>query len=88
MQRAQVILENWQYDTLKARSEKDGRSFSEVVREAVSLYLGRAPRATNDPLDAIAGIGADPGESGRTHDRYLYRTPTKARTRPKPRSRK
>lgn len=79
MHRAQVILEKWQYDTLKARSEQDGRSVSDVVREAVSLYLGRAPKDRLDPLDAVAGIGADPEESGRRHDRDVSRPTTKRR---------
>ena len=82
MKRAQVILEPWQYDTLKARSEKDGRSFSECVREAITLYLGRSPQSDVDPLDAIVGLGNDPAESGRTHDRYVYR-PVGDKTKPK-----
>ena len=86
MQRAQVILEPWQYDTLKARSEKDGCSLSAMVREALSLYLGRSPQADVDPLDAIIGLGNDPVESGRTHDRYVYR-PVSAVPKPKPKRR-
>jgi hypothetical protein len=72
MYRAQILLERWQYDSLKARSERDRRSISDVVREAVSTYLGRSAPAARSGLDAIEGVGANRGGRGRHHDRLLY----------------
>jgi hypothetical protein len=81
MHRAQIILEKWQYDALRSRAECDGRSVSEMVREAVDAYLGRARTVGSGGLAAIRGIGADASATGRTHDRYLYPLPTKRRRR-------
>jgi hypothetical protein len=82
MHRTQILLEKWQYDALKARAERAGRSLSDFVREAVSAYLGEAGVATDAPsgLDAVAGIGSDREATGRTHDRFLY-NPRKGRRR-------
>lgn len=68
---------------LKHLAAAEGRSLSDVVREATAQYLARregavAPLAVEgDPffqfLDAVAGKGADaPADLGRAHDRYLY----------------
>jgi predicted DNA-binding protein len=50
MKRAQILLEEWQYDTLKALSEKRGESLSHVVREAVAMHLS----AKDQPARAVA----------------------------------
>lgn len=39
LERTQVQFERWQYDALKARAARDGRSLSGVVREAVTVFL-------------------------------------------------
>lgn len=79
MHRAQILLERWQYDSLKAKSDRDGRSVSDVVREAVSAYLGRSRPAARSGLEAIEGVGADRQGRGRNHDRLLY--PPRSRKR-------
>jgi hypothetical protein len=79
MYRAQILLERWQYDSLKARSERDRRSISDVVREAVSTYLGRSTPAARNALEGIEGVGADRLARGRQHDRLLY--PPRSRKR-------
>lgn len=73
-QRTQISLEGWQYESLKARSEREERSLSDLVREAVSAYLAErsAPPAGRGRLDRIRGIGSDPEAAGRDHDRLLY----------------
>ena len=72
MQRTQVLLEGWQYETLKALSAQRGESLSHVVREAVEVYLRQAEADDVPRLDEIEGIGSDRGASGRTHDDVLY----------------
>lgn len=74
MHRTQLILEDWQYDTLKSLSERRGESLSNVVRDAVAEYLGKAAPSAAPGLAAIEGIGTDSETSGREHDRFLYPT--------------
>lgn len=72
--RTQISLEGWQYDSLKARGEREDRSLSDLVREAVSEYLAdrAAPPPGEGRLDRIRGIAADAEVAGKDHDRVLY----------------
>jgi plasmid stability protein len=79
MHRTQVLLEEWQYEMLKARAERESRSIGEIVREILGRALSQ-PRVpeTQRGLSAIAGIVNEPGLSGRDHDDAIYgpkRTP-------------
>lgn len=72
MQRTQVLLESGQYEALKARSRREAKSLSKLVREAVDAFLGRSKPAESR-LSDICGIGKDPSRaSGADHDHYLY----------------
>jgi len=71
MHRTQVILEDWQYQALRARSEQEGRSISDLVREALATTLAQPPER-NSRLQEIEGIGEDPATYGEDHDRVLY----------------
>ena len=67
------MLENWQYERLRARAEREGRSISELVRRAVTAFLeSSADRGRRYTLDDIDGIGSDPDSCGRDHDEFLY----------------
>lgn len=68
MHRTQVMLEEWQYQSLKAGAEQRGLSMSELLREILAEYFGR-PRGG---LGAIEGLGEDAGSVARDHDAYLY----------------
>lgn len=72
--RTQISLDEWQYESLKTRGEREGRSLSDLIREAVTGYLvdEEAPAAGRAGLGRIRGIAADPGASGADHDRILY----------------
>jgi len=70
MHRTQITLDDWQYADLKSTAKREGRSISQIVREAVGAYLER--RSSRAGLKSIAGIGEDPEVSGRDHDRMLY----------------
>ena len=72
MNRTQILLEKSQYDTLKALSERKGTSLSNLVREAVELYLKAGQKRPAPGLDGIEGIGSDVQSSGRKHDAILY----------------
>ncbi|MEM7481049.1 MAG: ribbon-helix-helix protein, CopG family [Acidobacteriota bacterium] len=70
--RTQIQLEDWQYESLRAMAERQGRSLAGVVREAVSAYLADEIDERRDGLAAIEGIGSDEGSRGRDHDLALY----------------
>jgi hypothetical protein len=72
MHRTQILLEDWQYESLKAEADRRGRSLAGVVREAVAAYLTEDAAEAWGELSAIAGIGDDPTGTGRDHDRLLY----------------
>ena len=71
MHRTQIILEEWQYQTLRARAEQEGRSISELVREILRKAFDRSPRRKSR-LGTIDGVGEDRTAYGRAHDRFLY----------------
>lgn len=87
MNRAQILLEEWQYDTLKALSERRGESLSHVVREAVAMYLSAKDQPARPRLAQIEGLGSDRQATGRAHDQFLYaprpRAAHKRRARPR-----
>jgi len=78
MHRVQIFLEEWQYEQMKKMSERDRRSLSSLVRDAVSAFLNR-PVSPSTALAEIAGIGGDPDARGHDHDDVLYR-PRRSRT--------
>jgi plasmid stability protein len=71
MQRTQILLDDWQYQALKARAQREGRSMSELLRQMLDAHLkksgARAPR-----LADIRAVGEDRTARGRDHDRFLY----------------
>ena len=71
MQRTQILLDDWQYEALKAQAARQGRSMSELMREMLDSFLGKAPER-GPKLDDIRGIGGDRKASGRRHDEFLY----------------
>jgi hypothetical protein len=72
MHRTQILLDEWQYEKLKAASQREGRSISSLVRDAVTAFLRRGQRSARTRLSDIAGIGGDRGARGRDHDEILY----------------
>jgi hypothetical protein len=72
MHRTQISLEEWQHQKLKAVAEREGRSISSLVRDAVAVFLDSRRPAPATRLAEIAGIGNDREARGRDHDRVLY----------------
>ncbi|MFQ5660354.1 MAG: hypothetical protein ACE5GZ_07995 [Gammaproteobacteria bacterium] len=72
MHRTQLLLEEWQYEALRARAARDGRSLSALIREILSTSLGPPSSSPRSRLEAIEGIGEDTEAYGEQHDRYLY----------------
>ena len=72
MHRTQLLLEEWQYEALRARAEREGRSLSALIREILHISLAPSSPASRRGLEEIKGIGEDAGVYGKDHDRYLY----------------
>lgn len=66
------MIEDWQYEALHARAEREGRSLSAIVREILHAALTPDARAKPGGIGQMEGIGEDPGSYGEEHDRYLY----------------
>jgi len=73
MHRTQILLDDWQYERMKDLSEREGRSLSSLVRDAVTALLKRNAERPPTRLAEITGIGEDPASRGRDHDETLYR---------------
>jgi plasmid stability protein len=72
MHRTQILLEKWQYEALRTRAEREGRSLSGLIRELLRKALADAPAITRTNLDALEGVGEDAEAYGEEHDRFLY----------------
>jgi len=75
MHRTQLNLDDWQYQGLRARAEREGRSLSDLVREAVAQYLAVGDGEPTVRLADLCGIGEDAEVTGADHDRFLYGRP-------------
>ena len=71
MQRTQILLDNWQYEALKARAQREGRSMSDLLRQILDAHLGKGAARTPRLAD-IRAVGEDSAARGRDHDRFLY----------------
>ncbi|MBK7250087.1 MAG: hypothetical protein IPI06_04140 [Gammaproteobacteria bacterium] len=71
MHRTQLLLDDWQYQALKARAQREGRSMSEVLRGMLNTLLD-GPGTRHDELDRIRGVAEDRQARGRSHDEWLY----------------
>jgi hypothetical protein len=66
------MLDDWQYERLKAASEQEGRSLGSLIRDAITAFLHGRQTAGGIKLSDIAGIGDDHDARGRDHDDILY----------------
>ncbi len=71
MHRTQIILEDWQYQALRARAEQESRSISGLVREILQSALAQPPQRAGR-LKEMEGVGEDSSARGRAHDHFLY----------------
>lgn len=70
LKRVQVLLENKQYDALKAQAKRRRTSLSEILRSMVHDVLKKADWKAERA--GLAGFISDPGFSGKDHDKVLY----------------
>jgi len=73
MQRTQILLDDWQYQALKARAQREGSSMSELLRQILDAHLRKGKGGAQAPrLADIRAVGEDRAARGRDHDRFLY----------------
>jgi hypothetical protein len=72
MHRTQILIEEWQYEALRTRAERESRSLSDLIREILRTSLASPAPHAKRRLGEIEGIGEDAGTYGEDHDRYLY----------------
>ena len=72
MRRVQILLDPWQYEKLEAAAEREGRSISSLVRDAVTRFLKGSRGRAATLLAEISGLGADAEARGRDHDEAVY----------------
>ena len=76
LHRSQIYIPEVQIRLLKLESKKEKRSVSELVREAIHLFLAeRAKEADwdNDPITKLIGkFKSDVTDASTRHDDYLY----------------
>ena len=72
MHRTQLLLDDWQYDALKAQARGSRRSLSDLVRQIVSEHLAAGAERAGNRWDAVEGVAEGPPDLGAGHDGYLY----------------
>lgn len=72
LHRTQISLEDWQYEALRARAAREGRSMSRLIRDILGSALTQAKNDTGGRLGEIEGVGEDAGAYGDDHDEVLY----------------
>lgn len=79
MHRAQLLLEEWQYEQLKSEAESRDESISKVVRDILGEYLRKRSEQGRSRLAGICGIADGPAEAiGLDHDHHLYGAPKRS----------
>jgi plasmid stability protein len=69
MHRTQLLLDEWQYEALRARAKRQGKSMSALVREIVAEYLDESRGRSR--LRMMEGVAEGPGQAA-DHDRVIY----------------
>jgi len=74
MLRTQISLEPEQHRLLGEEARRRGISLAALIRGLIDEHLrSRGPSPSEDPLDALVGIGKGGGAPiGREHNRHLY----------------
>ena len=75
MHKTHVVLEDWQYETLRSLAAEEQRSISALIRELLTSHLTAQYETARQRLAVIEGLGADAHATGQDHDIVLYRTP-------------
>jgi hypothetical protein len=72
--RTQIYLEQNQYELLRARARREGKSLAAVIRDSVDAYIGGpVANSVRDPLQHVIGIGKGDGAAvAENYEDFLY----------------
>ncbi len=77
MKRTNIVLEEAQYQYLKGRAEREGKSMSALIRELIEAVMRPQPRsAKDDPIFGIVGMfkgKKSKRDICQQHDEIIYR---------------
>lgn len=72
MHRTQVYLGEDQYEMLKTRARREGKTLASVIREILDAHL-KGAKPAEDPFDAVIGLAKGDGSAvAENHAEYLY----------------
>ncbi len=69
--RTQILLDDWQYESLREMAVRMKTTLSSLIRKWVSEKLGARQKPGNKDLLRFAGAIADKPDVARRHDEYL-----------------
>ena len=74
MKRTNIVLEEWQYQYLKDRAEREGKSISALIRELIEAAMRPVEKGLkDDPIFQIVGMfRGGRKDVAEKHDEYLY----------------
>ena len=74
MRRTNVVLEEWQYQYLKERAAREGKSMSALLRELIEAAIRPGKGSIqDDPIFEIVGMfRGGRKDVAEKHDEYLY----------------
>lgn len=73
MHRTQIYLDESQYELLRSRARREGKSLASIIREILDQHFRADAPSTVDPLAAVIGIGRGDGAAVAEHyEDYLY----------------
>lgn len=74
MHRTQIYLEQSQYELLKSRARREGKSLAAIIRDILDAHLvGARRRSDHDPLRRVIGIGEGDGSAvAENYEDILY----------------
>lgn len=81
LKRTNVNISRKQHEYLMAAAERQNKSLSAVLRDAIAAYEKHTKLASQqDPVFEIVGMGKAGKHAARDHDKLLYgkQTPSKA----------
>ncbi len=74
MHRTQIYLENGQYEMLRSRARREGKTMASVIRDILADYLSpKQATGSKDSFTQVIGIGRGDGSPvAENFEDYLY----------------
>jgi hypothetical protein len=74
MHRTQIYLDEGQYEMLRSRARREGKSLAAIIRDILDAYLSSARMpVAEDPFRRVIGVGMGDGSAvAENYEDYLY----------------